>query len=188
MISKNIVGKLKPMYFEKGRFYHNWQHIEECMDHLKDVKGLVKNYDALEMAILFHDAIYDTHATNNEEKSAKLAQEILNGKYSEKFVEEVSNLILATKHNGNLHTQDEEFMVDIDLAILGSNRERYEEYASQIKKEYSWVPEDVYNRERPRVLGQLSEGGIYITDFFRNKYEESAKRNISWEINKLCSK
>ena len=60
--------------------------------------------------------------------------------------ERVRRLIMATAHQALPANQDENILVDIDLAILGATNERFAEYEQQIRAEYSAVPNGCSNK------------------------------------------
>src|SRR5262245_59080574 len=62
-------------YSESHRHSHTIRHIEECLNEFDAVRHLATQPVAVELAIWFHDAIYDTHASDNEEQSALLAEQ-----------------------------------------------------------------------------------------------------------------
>jgi predicted metal-dependent HD superfamily phosphohydrolase len=73
---------------------------------------------------------------------------------------------------------------DFDLAILGTDEATYVEYAANIRKEYSWVPEDKWIAGRPNVLKSLMSGDVYFTEAFK-AFEAAAKRNMTQEIARI---
>src|SRR5207249_3206443 len=96
--------------------------------------------EAIEMAIWYHDAVYDSRAKDNEEQSADLAEKA--GKtagVSSGFLARVRELILATKHVMPPEDADAALLVDVDLSILGQSGDRFDQYEEQIRREYDWV-------------------------------------------------
>src|SRR5262245_35431616 len=113
-------SRLKEAYSESWRAYHNLTHIGHCLSEFANAKSLAQSAEAIEAAIWFHDLVYDTHAKDNEERSAEFGREVLTeGGLPEAFARKVTSLILATKHNHAPTAHDEALMVDIDLSILG---------------------------------------------------------------------
>ncbi len=68
-----VFSALKQAYETPPRPYHNFLHIAHCLDEFQTVSRLVANPQALQLALCFHDAIYDSKAKDNEQRSAELA-------------------------------------------------------------------------------------------------------------------
>ena len=74
---------------------------------------------------------------------------------------------------------------DIDLAILGDDPEKYDIYEENIRKEYSFVPLDVYQSARASILSDfLSRENIYHTSLIKPR-EEMARDNLKRAIENL---
>jgi len=60
-------------YSEPGRFYHSAGHILYCLDQLDNYPSGTGDSDALELAIWYHDAVYDPRVSDgtNERLSAR---------------------------------------------------------------------------------------------------------------------
>src|SRR6185436_9293929 len=69
--------KLTAAYAEPQRHYHNQQHIAECLAEFDRARHLTQQPVELELALWFHDAVYEPKASDNEEQSAALAQHCL---------------------------------------------------------------------------------------------------------------
>ena len=166
-----LLDRLRERYAEPHRHYHTLEHIAHCLEEFDPRQAA--DPEAVELAIWFHDAIYDTRRHDNEERSAEwLLQEMPEARRA-------AGLILVTKHH-RASTPDEALLVDVDLAILGQPEERFERYERQIREEYSWVPEPIFREKRAAILrGFLERPYIYGTEAFRAKYEAAARRNLS---------
>lgn len=71
-------------------------------------------------------------------------------------------------------------MVDIDLSILGSSTDLYQEFEQAIRKEYKKIPSFLYKRGRKKVLsGFLGREHIYTTPVFQQEYETQARENVT---------
>src|SRR5262245_53111800 len=57
-------------YSAKNRAYHNLSHIQSLLSLSESLPDKIQNRDAHYFAIWFHDIIYDTKRSDNEEKSA----------------------------------------------------------------------------------------------------------------------
>jgi predicted metal-dependent HD superfamily phosphohydrolase len=179
--------ELVSLYSQQHRYYHNLRHIAECLAEFSHVRDLAQQPDAVELAIWFHDAVYDTHAQDNEEKSAHLAKErIADAGGRADLCESVTALVLATKsHDPSLHP-DAPLLVDVDLSILGQVKKRFQEYEDQIRREYEWVPEATFAEKRAEILERfLARERIYSTERFFDKYEKRARSNLQDSVRTL---
>ena len=95
-------------------------------------------------------------------------------------------LILATKHDVPPLNHDARFLVDIDLASLGYPEREFNKNTARIRAEYNWVSKETFNRERAKLLQSfLDRPSIYLTEFFHNKYEAQARKNLARAIKQL---
>ncbi len=180
--ARAVHANLVARYSETGRAYHSLEHIFFCLEEMDAVAELLACRDAVELALWFHDAVYDPRAKDNEERSAALLLEAAKGgAISEEIIHKAAALILETKHanppeNAN---SDASFTVDINLAILGQPAERFAEYEAQIRHEYKWVPPADFAGGRSAILRSfIARPSIYATEFFRSRYEDCARKNI----------
>ena len=83
-------------------------------------------------------------------------------------------------HNAVPAAPDEQLLSDIDLSILGAPPDRFREYEAQVRKEYAWVPDALFHRERGKILqGFLARPSIYATELFRARLEAQARENLA---------
>jgi predicted metal-dependent HD superfamily phosphohydrolase len=183
----SVWAELRSRYSEPGRTYHTLTHIEQRLSELADAPEGAANPDAIECALWFHDAVYDTKCKDNEERSAAFAREVIRvAGLSDSFGGLVTDLILATRHTSPPVSPGEQLLADIDLAILGQSESRFDQYEREIRFEYSWVPEDVFAAGRVAVLSSIIERPrIYSTEFFFGKYEKAARENLARSISQL---
>ena len=182
-----VYSDLVARYSEPHRAYHTLEHIGHCLDELEQVRHLSINPNAVELALWYHDAIYDTKTKDSEERSTALAVEMVrNTSLSDNLGQLIANLITATKHTVLTTDSDVQLLVDIDLSILGQPENKFDEYERQVRKEYEWVPEDQFVAGRSAILKSfLDRPNIYSTQFFRNKYEAQARANIAKSLARL---
>lgn len=179
--------RLLAMYAEPHRHYHNQQHIADCLDEFEHVRQLAVEPEAVEFAIWFHDAIYDSRAGDNEERSAELAQAWLKqAGAAETLINSVRQLVLATKaHDGMLHP-DAPLLVDVDLSILGQSPEKFGEYERGIRREYDWVDQRTFAIKRAEILQRfLARPRLYSTEFFFARLEVQARSNLRASMEQL---
>jgi predicted metal-dependent HD superfamily phosphohydrolase len=171
-------------YNEPGRHYHTVRHLADCLAVFEPVYFLARHPAEVEMALWFHDAIYDVTRNDNEERSAELARlTLLSGGVDAAAANRVADLVRATGHTCTPADNDARLLVDIDLSILGAPRTRFIEYEAQVREEYAFVPEAVFwNKRRSILQGFLDRTFIYTTPHFRAIYEQGARSNIAWSI------
>ncbi len=175
-------------YQAPGRYYHNLDHIRTCLSMLTLMEG-VENREATELAIWFHDIVYIPGCQYNEEVSAASANCFLQQLGCGQLSNDVYNLILSTKHCADISAagQPVNYLVaDIDLAILGAAEDQFRDFEKKIRREYGFLTEQQYKRERCSILQKfLQRSYIYYTHLFRDLYEHQARRNIHKLINYL---
>jgi predicted metal-dependent HD superfamily phosphohydrolase len=176
-------------YREPHRAYHTLQHLDECFRVLETIREAAQSPGAVGIALFYHDAIYDTHSHDNEEKSAELARQVLAGVGAAAALSSyVTGLILVTRHAAMPQTLDEQIVVDVDLSILGALPDRFDEYERQVRREYSWVDEAVFRSVRTRILQEfLARPAIYSTANFRDRLERQARQNLKRSIAALAA-
>lgn len=178
--------RLTRAHAEPHRHYHNQRHIADCLAEFDGARQSAKQPEALELALWFHDAVYDPRAADNEEQSAALAKRCLESAGRLDLAETVTALVMATKlHNTDAGT-DAALMADVDLSILGQDEARFAEYEAGIFAEYAWVSQDVFNSKRAEILQRfLERERIFSTEHFFAKYERQARRNLEKSIRRL---
>jgi predicted metal-dependent HD superfamily phosphohydrolase len=171
-------------YSGPGRFYHNLDHVLAVLDTVDCLASQANNLNAVKLAAWLHDVIYDSKASDNEERSAQYALQLCEEwAIPERLL--IAGLIRKTKTHLAEDDADAKVLIDADLAILGASEFVYREYAQRIRQEYAWVPEPQYRQGRQRVLESfLSRPRIY---HFLGRLEEPARRNVAAEIAQLAA-
>ena len=154
---------------------------------LSSVQNDIEDFDSVLFSIFYHDFIYKSTSKDNEEKSAELAEKRMKQiSVSKDTIELCKNQILATKSHVQSTNKDTNYFTDADLSVLGQNWEAYSLYYKNVRKEYSIYPDFVYNQGRKKILNHfLSMDKIFKTDFFYNKFEAQAKKNLQKEMELL---
>ena len=182
--SEIIFERLIECYSESHRDYHNLRHIREMLECIKLHKEDISDYPLLYISCLYHDIVYDTHASDNEEKSADYLERDFKKYLPKEKIEKCKDLILGTKKHQFVRDDfDTKIFLDSDLLILGRERNRYIEYMDSIRKEYEWVEKEFYKQERTKILQKfLERERIYFTNEIFEKNEKQARENIKFEI------
>ncbi|QER39475.1 metal-dependent hydrolase [Acinetobacter suaedae] len=176
---QKVFNKLIAAYSEKQRAYHTLQHVYECLILLESIRSDLKDAYSVELALWFHDAIYDPQAKDNEMKSVELFEKYMAQDLSVEIVEKIKRWIIATQKHESTNELDLQFLLDIDLAILAASPERFEEYEQQIQQEYAWVESEIYSIKRKEVLAHFYQvEPLYQTEYFQQNFEQRAKVNL----------
>eukprot|EP00980_Cylindrotheca_fusiformis_P022729 scaffold9646_cov133-Cylindrotheca_fusiformis.AAC.12 len=167
-------------------------------------------------ATFFHDAVYNPQSSQNEKDSASLFEQFWKElQTSSSFCREdpgtctttttissanadaklVVILIHATEKHQILTdtamTQGEielqKVFLDMDMAVLGKEREAYLAYAGLIRKEFHFVNRSVYCEKRAAILTGFLQNKerIFLSDFFHHSLEAHARANLKAEIDLL---
>ena len=168
---------------EPQREYHNLAHVYNLLELLSTAPAS----PTLELAVWFHDAVYDPTRADNEAQSAVLAQQklALLG-IGASTLERITQLILATKTH---HADDEEMQrfIEADLSILAAPEKTYAAYAKAIRKEYAWIPDEVFKPGRARILQSfLARATLFQTPQFKG-LEVKARANLEGELEGLLA-
>lgn len=183
-----IFSDLVRRYQEPHRAYHTLRHLEECFARFDEAAGQAERPGELLVGLWFHDAVYDTHAADNEVRSAALAGEVIGraGGGGE-LATRVGELVLATRHDARPAGLDQALIADIDLAILGAPASRFDEYERQVRREFDWVPEGAFRVARVRILnGFLARPTIFSTAPFVDRFEDQARANLRRSLARLA--
>jgi len=185
---RDLFEEVVRRYSEPHRRYHTARHLEECFEVLDAVRGEAQRPAEVELALWFHDAVYDTRRHDNERRSAEWARSVADGAGLDAAVgERGAALILATRHDATPAGADAGVLVDVDLSILGAEAQRFDEYERDVRAEYDWVPEAVFRRERRKILEQiLGRERIYSTQRMRESHEARARANLKRSLAALA--
>lgn len=181
-------GALVGAYAEPHRRYHGLAHVAFLLDEIDRRKALLADPLLLRFAAWFHDAIYDPLAKDNEARSADWARrDLVKHGLNAASADAVEALILKTaSHHAGDATPDEALFLDMDIAILGSDRETYATYADNIRAEYAAVPDNAFRTGRAAFLkGVLAQDRMFRTQLYEDERGGAARANLAWEITRL---
>lgn len=178
-------------YAASGRHYHDQRHIVALLE-LSDAHGkMIVDLQAVDFAILYHDAVYEPTRQDNETRSAELAREALDRlDAGQVLIDKVCRYIEATQHSALAlpvgADPDLDCLLDFDLSILAAEPAAYDAYARAIRREYSIYPDASYRRGRIAVLEKLlALPGLYRSAALSVAWEAPARNNLAREIASL---
>ena len=183
-----LMNQLVAAWGERHRHYHTLRHLRECLAHFEAASMLARRPAEVELAIWFHDAVYDARRDDNEQRSADWARDsVLAAGCEPQVAERVHALVMATRsHEVVGDDPDARLLLDIDLAILGAAPARFDEYERQVRLEYAHVDDEAWRTGRARVLRKfLEKPRIYATDAYRDALEARARENIGRSLGAL---
>ena len=180
---KLIFEDLKRRYAEPHRHYHTEDHVRHCLQELDRVAHLAGDRDALEMAIWFHDAIYDPVADDNELQSAELFVSVADKRIRPALISKVYELILVTTHDSIPVSPDERVVVDIDLSSFGLDWSEFHADSLALREESCRrTDKEFYTAQLRFDRDLLARPTLFSTGFFRDRYEQKARSNVERRI------
>lgn len=183
-----IAEMLFAKYSEKHRAYHNLWHISVLLAGVAALQSDLADVESVQLAVWFHDAIYEPRKQTNEMESAAFAVESLSVlNFPTVKIKRVEKMILATeKHKAKGLDEDGRLFLDLDLSILSAAPAVYKKYAQAIRHEYSFVHEELYRKKRCEILRKfLQREKIFYTNKLEKLTESVARANIANEIEEL---
>lgn len=180
-------ARLLKRWSEAQRRYHGLRHLSAMLLFINEFATHAEDPDAVRLAAWYHDAIYDPRASDNEERSAVLAESELAGLgQSGERVAEVARLVrLSAGHDPAQGDRNGELLNDADLLVLSSPAEAYVSYVNAIREEYAHVPDDAFRAGRAAILDALlAAPRLYRLDALA-PLEDAARRNLTAELSLL---
>lgn len=183
-------------YLQEGRSYHNNKHIEDMYSKASTIKSTFDYYEDVILSIIFHDIIYDEKGNNEIRSTEKCSDFLSKYNFTPFRINKINKMILATTKHNLTSDKDTNLLIDLDLSILGSDVNTFNNYCDNIYKEYLYMYSKLpdfnlenfnskYLKNRIKILNSFNrKSQIFGTKQFRY-LEDRAKLNISNEITKL---
>lgn len=183
--------RIHKAYAEPHRAYHNMDHIKEMFELCEAFAANVGWHQPGEvhLAITYHDVIYVPGDPMNEINSARAMMEDLRD-IDPPHLENIFKLIMLTHFHGSFEPgqldHDAAHFLDIDMARLGAAPDHFDQTNAGIDFEFQHVPRDKYLEGRRKFFEKLQAlKYIYLTPYFREKFEQQARSNIERTLEKL---
>ena len=182
----HLIDTVLSRHREPHRRYHTLTHVMWVLRHITALVAAgepTTDVAAVQLAALWHDAVYNAAADDNEARSAALAKTAADELgWTVERQQLVNRLILATAAHQPIDT-DEAMLVDADLAILGASAQDYSSYVAGVRSEYAHVSDDAWRIGRTAVLpGFLAQPHLFSTETMRSQREARARANIAAEL------
>ena len=179
----DLLGRLEG----DDRRFHNLKHIADCLHRLDEVAPLLDDRDAVEMALWFHDAVYVPANPANERLSAALFLSVSEGARTD-FRKRVTRLILTTRRTAIPRSNDQKYIDDIDLAGFGASWAEFMRQGDLLREEFAALDDAEYRAGQVHFLARLQQRRqLFATDWFRDRYEESAQSNLRQTLAHLAA-
>ncbi|MFD7163953.1 HD domain-containing protein [Streptomyces violascens] len=175
---------------EPHRRYHNTAHLQAVLDHIDVLEQYAERPELVRLAAWFHDAVYLPDRSENEERSARLAERALpEAGLSQEDTAEVARLVrLTVTHAPEDGDGNGAVLCDADLAILAAAPEAYAAYAAAVREEYAFVPDEAFRAGRAEVLTQLlALPRLFRTPHGERAWEAPARENLEAELTLLTT-
>ena len=171
-------------YEQPHRVYHNLSHLQHFWSVLGSLPDSVEVNPAMQLALWYHDIVYQPGKSDNEIKSTqRLIADNISLKFSDYILNTACQLIMATqthKPRGDLNCS---YFLDADMAILGSDTDSYQVYSRAVADEHQQIPSFFYRRGRKKFLTQtLAQPLIFHTPHFNQMFEAQARINLQNEL------
>ncbi len=174
-----IFAEMATRYDEPHRYYHRSRHIDDCLSRMDRATPTLGASDSVELAIWFHDVVYDIGAADNERRSADWFAERAAGALAPALIDEVDGYIMSTTHREAPPTDGAKFVVDVDLSGLGMSPQMFWRDGDNIRLECGALSDAQYAHGQGKFLRMLLQRErIFHTPFFHDWCEAQARRNI----------
>lgn len=193
-----VWAAIEQAYSEPHRAYHTLDHLVSLFASFDAHLRLFAEPRAVELAIWFHDIVYDVGAAYGENESRSVAKmlEVLDAapgwrqrlapqEWSD--IAKAAELILATKSHslfspmlrgGSGLAADARLFLDMDLGILGEPAHLVMPYDEAIRQEFAHVPLAKFAAARVSALQSFeARDRIFMSQPFRH-LEVPARRNL----------
>lgn len=177
--SAAIHTRLIDSYSEPQRYYHTLVHIEHCLSLFDKISHKLQNAAAVELALWFHDVVYQPGAIDNEQLSADLFMTTTNGVFEDTFRNTVYQLIMATIYDGSeVKDSDSKYLMDIDLSSFGRPWAEFIRDSDNLRLEMEGFSDHDYYQRQVRLQERLfGQPRFFKSDYFYSKYEAQARQN-----------
>jgi predicted metal-dependent HD superfamily phosphohydrolase len=173
---------------EPQRRYHTVDHLVAVLTRATELTAYADDPDTVALAAWFHDAVYRPDRSENEERSAALAERALReAGVDEERVADVARLVrLTVTHDPAEGDRDGEVLCDADLAVLAGDPAAYAAYAASVREEYGFVPDELFRTGRADILRRLlALPRLFRTPYGHDQWEDVARRNLGTELELL---
>jgi predicted metal-dependent HD superfamily phosphohydrolase len=170
---------------EDHRKYHGCTHLLAVLEALDLLTDPADSPRTVLLAAWFHDAVYRGVAGQDEEESARLAEDRLtDAGLPPTEVEEVARLVrLTSDHRPEAADDDGALLCDADLSVLGGEPESYARYVAAVREDYAHIGDADFAAGRAAVVRHLLDlDPLFHSERARELWLDAARRNLQGEL------
>lgn len=170
---------------EPHRQYHGCTHLLSVLEALDLLTDPADPPRTVLLAAWFHDAVYRGVADQDEEESARLAEDRLqHAGLPDAEVAEVGRLVrLTSDHRPEPGDDDGALLCDADLSVLGGEPDEYARYVAHVRQDYAHIGDADFVAGRTAVVRRLLElDPLFHSGRARELWLDAAHRNLKGEL------
>ncbi|MFE4194800.1 DUF4031 domain-containing protein [Paenarthrobacter sp. NPDC056912] len=170
---------------EDGRKYHSRTHLLAVLEALDILTEPALPARTVALAAWFHDAVYEGVAGQDEEESARLAEDRLAATgLAAGDVAEVARLVrLTSTHSPEAGDHAGALLCDADLSVLGGDEQSYARYLAAVREDYARVSDADFAKGRAAVVRHLLElDPLFHGERAKTLWLDAARRNLAGEL------
>jgi predicted metal-dependent HD superfamily phosphohydrolase len=170
---------------EDHRKYHSRTHLLSVLEALDLLSEPALPARPVTLAAWFHDAVYEGIAGQDEEQSARLAEDRLaTAGLPGEIIDEVARLVrLTSTHSPEPGDHAGALLCDADLSVLGAEPGAYARYLDAVRKDYAHVSDAAFAAGRAAVVRQLlALDPLFHSERAKELWLDAARRNLEAEL------
>ena len=170
---------------EPHRRYHGCTHLLSVLESLDLLTDPADPPRTVLLAAWFHDSVYRGVAGQDEEESARLAEErLLAAGLPEEEAYEVGRLVrLTSDHRPEPGDDDGALLCDADLSVLGGEPGEYARYVAAVRQDYAHIGDADFAAGRAAVVRRLLElDPLFHSGRAKELWLDAAHRNLKGEL------
>jgi predicted metal-dependent HD superfamily phosphohydrolase len=174
-----VFKAVRDHYDEPHRVYHTADHIRHCLREVDRIPDDYEHKTAVEIAIWFHDVIYEIGDPGNEANSADWFKKQAQGDLPDAIIDQVYRMIIATEHREPAMELDSAYVVDVDLSSFGLPFDEFAVDSAMVRAENIHLTDaQFFQGQKQFLLRLLERDRIFQTELFNGLYEAQARSNI----------
>ncbi len=186
--SVSDLAGLEQQYALQGRHYHTLEHLDAVLRTFDTLRDFASHPDEAELALWFHDVIWEALADDCEERSAAWGRDVMaRAGLDQERSRRIEHLVLETRHLPVAAVDADAAVVrDADLAILAASPEVFAAYEQAIRREYAMVRDQEFRAGRARILsGFARREPLFFTPIMQ-QHTDAARANLASAIARLA--